>query len=82
MDGKERGQKKTDDRRAMTTLGPRTLGSFNSTMNTFPEYTRYFKFDFEYIGVGTGGGGAAGARPPPNNFVGGGGGQNSLWPLQ
>ena len=25
MDGKERGQKKTDDLRAMTTLGPRTL---------------------------------------------------------
>ena len=26
VDGKERGQKKTDDLRAMTTLGPRTLG--------------------------------------------------------
>ena len=25
LDGKERGQKKTDDLRAMTTLGPRTL---------------------------------------------------------
>ena len=25
MDGKERGQKKTDDLRAMTSLGPRTL---------------------------------------------------------
>ena len=25
VDGKERGQKKTDDLRAMTTLGPRTL---------------------------------------------------------
>ena len=25
MDGRERGQKKTDDLRAMTTLGPRTL---------------------------------------------------------
>ena len=27
LDGKERGQKKTDDLRAMTTLGPRTLVS-------------------------------------------------------
>ena len=27
LDGKERGQKKTDDLRAMTTLGPRTLCS-------------------------------------------------------
>ena len=27
LDGKERGQKKTDDLRAMTTLGPRTLPS-------------------------------------------------------
>ena len=26
LDGKERSQKKTDDLRAMTTLGPRTLG--------------------------------------------------------
>ena len=25
VDGRERGQKKTDDLRAMTTLGPRTL---------------------------------------------------------
>ena len=25
VDGKERGQKKTDDLKAMTTLGPRTL---------------------------------------------------------
>ena len=25
LDGRERGQKKTDDHRAMTTLGPRTL---------------------------------------------------------
>ena len=25
LDGKERGQKKTDDLRTMTTLGPRTL---------------------------------------------------------
>ena len=25
VDGRERGQKKTDDPRAMTTLGPRTL---------------------------------------------------------
>ena len=25
MDGRKRGQKKTDDLRAMTTLGPRTL---------------------------------------------------------
>ena len=25
LDGKERGQKKTDDLRAITTLGPRTL---------------------------------------------------------
>ena len=28
VDGKERGQKKTDDLRAMTTLGPRTLPWF------------------------------------------------------
>ena len=28
LDGKERGQKKTDDLRAMTTLGPRTLEQF------------------------------------------------------
>ena len=28
LDGKERGQKKTDDLRAMTTLGPRTLYTF------------------------------------------------------
>ena len=28
LDGKERGQKKTDDLRAMTTLGPRTLQQF------------------------------------------------------
>ena len=28
LDGKERGQKKTDDLRAMTTLGPRTLLPF------------------------------------------------------
>ena len=28
VDGKERGQKKTDDLRAMTTLGPRTLGVY------------------------------------------------------
>ena len=28
LDGKERGQKKTDDLRAMTTLGPRTLLAF------------------------------------------------------
>ena len=27
LDGKEQGQKKTDDLRAMTTLGPRTLAS-------------------------------------------------------
>ena len=27
LDGKERGQKKTDDLRAMTTLGPRTLNT-------------------------------------------------------
>ena len=27
LDGKERGQKKTDDLRAMTTLGPRTLST-------------------------------------------------------
>ena len=25
------------------------IGSLNLTMNTFPEYTRYFKFDFEYF---------------------------------
>ena len=30
VDGRERGQKKTDDLRAMTTLGPRTLLSFQS----------------------------------------------------
>ena len=30
LDGKERGQKKTDDLRAMTTLGPRTLDNFLS----------------------------------------------------
>ena len=29
VDGRERGQKKTDDLRAMTTLGPRTLGPIN-----------------------------------------------------
>ena len=29
VDGKERGQKKTDDLRAMTTLGPRTLQTTN-----------------------------------------------------
>ena len=28
LDGKERGQKKTDDLKAMTTLGPRTLGIY------------------------------------------------------
>ena len=28
LDGKERGQKKTDDLRAMTTLGPHTLEVF------------------------------------------------------
>ena len=28
VDGKERGQKKTDDLRAMTTLGPRTLVNY------------------------------------------------------
>ena len=28
LNGKERGQKKTDDLRAMTTLGPRTLHIF------------------------------------------------------
>ena len=31
FDGKERGQKKTDDLRAMTTLGPRTLASLTSS---------------------------------------------------
>ena len=25
------------------------IGSLNLTMNTFPEYMRYFKFDFEYF---------------------------------
>ena len=29
VDGKERGQKKTDDLRAMTTLGPRTLQQYD-----------------------------------------------------
>ena len=29
LDGKERGKKKTDDLRAMTTLGPRTLHQNN-----------------------------------------------------
>ena len=33
LDGKERGQKKTDDLRAMTTLGPRTLVSLRKTVN-------------------------------------------------
>ena len=28
VDGRERGQKKTDDLKAMTTLGPRTLSNF------------------------------------------------------
>ena len=36
VDGKERGQKKTDDLRAMTALGPRTL---------LPEYTGRIKTD-------------------------------------
>ena len=25
------------------------IGSLNLTMNTFPKYMRYFKFDFEYF---------------------------------
>ena len=35
VEGRERGQKKTDDLRAMTTLGPRTLLSllFHSEMS-------------------------------------------------
>ena len=33
VDGKERGQKKTDDLRAMTTLGPRTLIKFVKNKN-------------------------------------------------
>ena len=33
LDGKERGQKKTDDLRAMTTLGPRTLANLNMVWN-------------------------------------------------
>ena len=34
LDGKERGQKKTDDLRAMTTLGPRTLFLFQILLYT------------------------------------------------
>ena len=34
LDGKERGQKKTDDLRAMTTLGPRTLSEINNVLTT------------------------------------------------
>ena len=33
VDGKERGQKKTDDLRAMTTLGPRTLHNSRVLVN-------------------------------------------------
>ena len=32
VNGKERGQKKTDDLRAMTTLGPRTLDKIYCSM--------------------------------------------------
>ena len=49
LDGKERGQKKTDDLRAMTTLGPRTLlhlthdttweSDKNSTSHTSKRFT-------------------------------------------
>ena len=35
LDGKERGQKKTDDLRAMTTLGPRTLVKFDVRRKTY-----------------------------------------------
>ena len=38
VDGKERGQKKTDDLRAMTALGPRTLGA--------GDFFQHVKFNF------------------------------------
>ena len=49
VDGKERGQKKTDDLRAMTALGPRTLGK--AVITTFIELftLRKPKLIFNYI---------------------------------
>ena len=35
VDGRERGQKKTDDLRAMTTLGPRTLHAIEKLLAGF-----------------------------------------------
>ena len=41
LDGKERGQKKTDDLRAMTTLGPRTLlGAFSICWENIGTYSQ------------------------------------------
>ena len=42
LDGKERGQKKTDDLRAMTTLGPRTLIHITKLIIQRESDNRYF----------------------------------------
>ena len=46
LGGKERGQKKTDDLRAMTTLGPRTLTFIVSSVY----YIRLWQFNEQYSG--------------------------------
>ena len=42
LDGKERGQKKTDDLRAMTTLGPRTLYSNGLSHNISLQKVKFY----------------------------------------
>ena len=44
LDGKERGQKKTDDLRAMTTLGPRTLILARSNFDHYARDCRECEF--------------------------------------
>ena len=43
VDGKERGQKKTDDLRAMTALGPRTLPACTSINKACERWILTFK---------------------------------------
>ena len=52
VDGKERGQNKTDDLRAMTALGPRTLGCVSIFVYFYVNYffpSLCFLSEFSYI---------------------------------